>query len=380
MRILMLVWTSVASDARVLREARTLASAGHAVHIIGRSVPAGFDAGAGVTVSSVGAAPAAESRSRPLSFPERAVRWGLLPEHRARRLRQWQSQAVAQARAREVEMGRPDVIHVHDFTALAPGVSLARDWRVPFIYDTHEYWVGRPVEGRPTPLALRREGRLEDELVAAAAAVITVGDGVANALRRDHPRWPEVVVVRNTFPLGRSSGVSSPPNGLVYAGRLARDRELEVVAAASRRIDLPITIMGPGDAAWIRGFDPGRASLAPSASHDQVETRLRAAGAALVTHSDRWANHRLAMPNKLFHAVSVGVPVVATDVGELGTLVRRHGVGTLYPPGSVNGLIAAVEELRTNHGDFLRAVEAAREELTWEADAATLLRLYRSLG
>lgn len=375
----MLVWTGVATDARVLREARTLAAAGHVVHIIGRAVPTGFDAGPGVTVGSVGQAPAAEGRGRRLSAPERAARWALLPQHRKRRLGQWQAEAEELARAWARESGTPDVVHIHDFTALQPGVDLARAWSVPFVYDTHEYWVGRPVEGRPTPLGLRREAHLEDDLVTGAAAVITVGDGVADALRRDHPGWPPVTVVRNTFPTRVASGVASPPTGLVYAGRLARDRELEVVASASRRLDLPVTIMGPGDAEWMDSFDPGVATVEPSAEHNVVESRLRAAGAALVTHSDRWENHRLAMPNKLFHAVSVGVPVVATDVGELGALVRAHGVGTLYPPGSVDGLVAAVEELKRNHTAYLKAVEFAREELTWERDATILLDLYRTV-
>lgn len=379
MRILMLVWTGVATDARVVREARTLADAGHQVHVIGRAVPEGFDPGPGVSVGSVGRAPAAEGRARRLTAPERAARWALLPQHRQRRLGQWQAQAGELAREWARRTGRPDVVHIHDFTALDPGVDLAHEWSVPFVYDTHEYWVGRPVEGRPAPLVLRREARAEDDLVAGAAAVITVGDGVADALRRDHPSWPPVTVVRNTFPAGDTSGVSSPPAGLVYAGRLAQDRELEVVAAASHRLDLPVTIMGPGDAEWVERFDPGRATIEPSAGHDVVESRLRAAGAALVTHSDRWENHRLAMPNKLFHAVSVGVPVVATDVGELGALVRAHGVGTLYAPGSVEGLVAAVGELKDNHAAHLAAVERARAELTWERDAARLRRVYDRL-
>ena len=39
MRVLMLVATSLATDNRVLREATTLARAGHAVHVIGKQVP-----------------------------------------------------------------------------------------------------------------------------------------------------------------------------------------------------------------------------------------------------------------------------------------------------------------------------------------------------
>ena len=54
MKVLMLVATSVATDTRVLREARALAEAGHGVHIVGRSVPTDWTPPAGITVSSVG--------------------------------------------------------------------------------------------------------------------------------------------------------------------------------------------------------------------------------------------------------------------------------------------------------------------------------------
>ena len=111
-----------------------------------------------------------------------------------------------------------------------------------------------------------------------------------------------------------------------------------------------------------------------------VVQRLLAAGAALVTHSDRWPNHRLALPNKLFHAVSLGVPVVATDVGELGAIVREHGLGTLYRPGDAESLVRATQELQDRYGELVAAVSAAQQTLSWDRDEAELIELYRRLG
>ncbi len=111
-----------------------------------------------------------------------------------------------------------------------------------------------------------------------------------------------------------------------------------------------------------------------------MDELLARAGLALVTHSDRWANHRLAMPNKLFHAVHVGVPVVATDVGELAALVRAHGVGELYRPGDAASLVAALERAAARYGQLCEAVRRARPALSWDADAAELCSLYARLG
>ncbi|MBK8077504.1 MAG: glycosyltransferase [Kineosporiaceae bacterium] len=394
MRILMLVATSLASDTRVLREATTLARAGHCVHVIGKQVPTGWQPPDGVTASSVGASSvfrpdgAPSLSRRRLSPPARTARWLLLPTHRNQAFGRWATGAEADGAQREY-----DVVHAHDFTALEVGDRLARRAGVPLVYDSHELWSGRPRIGRPTPWQARRERAVEAELGSRAAAVITVGDGVAAALRQAYG-WRHVHVVRNTFPLQAEPSEGGPgdggqrvtrhrldaPVGAVYAGRLAPYRELETIAEASRGTDLPITLVGPADETWLAAFDPGRARVEPARSVEAVDDLLAEAGLALVTHSDRWVNHRLAMPNKLFHAVHVGVPVVATDVGELGAIVRHHGVGELYRPGDAASLLAALQRAGERYGALCDAVRTAAPALSWEADAAALTALYAQLG
>jgi glycogen synthase len=379
-RVLMLVATSLASDTRVLREATTLARAGHAVHVIGKQVPTAWTPPDGVTASSVGAPSVFRADGKPslagrrLSPPARVARWALLPQHRNSAFGRWAAGVAVDAADREF-----DAVHAHDFTALEIGARLAEQRGVPLVYDSHELWSGRPRVGRPTPVQLRRERAVEARLGSRAAAVITVGEGVARALRAAYG-WQHVTVVRNTFPM--PDPLPTPPDtpvGAVYAGRLAPYRELEAIAVASRRVDLPITLVGPADETWLARFDPGRAQVRPPLPVDDVDALLTGAGLALVTHSDRWVNHRLAMPNKLFHAVRAGVPVVATDVGELGALVREHGVGELYRPGDGDDLARAVEAARGRYGDLVEAVRKAAPCLSWDADAAALLAVYDQL-
>ena len=125
MRVLMLVWTDVATDTRVLREAGTLVAAGHPVHVIGRDVPADFVPPAGITVSSASGTSALKRSggsltSRPMSVPVRAARWALLPQHVRAAHHAWVAAAEPDADARQF-----DVVHAHDFTALPLGARLA---------------------------------------------------------------------------------------------------------------------------------------------------------------------------------------------------------------------------------------------------------------
>lgn len=372
----MLVATSVATDTRVLREATALVAAGHTVHVIGKSVPDDFEAPAGVTVSSVGTSSVFRAEGEPslqtsgkLPWHVRLARWLLLPQHRNSAFTRWARGAVEDGRSREY-----DVVHAHDFTALEAGRTLADVRGVPLVYDTHELWSGRPRLHRPTPLQDRRERRVEKALGSGAAAVLTVGSGVADRLRELYG-WDHVEVVRNTF-VPAAGGPPQRPTSAVYAGRLAPHRELEVLASASAGAPVPIVLIGPADDTWLAGFDPHAAKVRPPISADEVTRLLQEAGIALVTHGDAFANLRLALPNKLFQAVAAGVPVVATDVGAMAELVRGHELGTLYRRGDVADFRRALDALIEEYPTWCERVARARLELTWSADAGRLVEVY----
>jgi glycogen(starch) synthase len=378
----MLVATDVAGDARVVREARTLAAAGHEVTVIGRDVPAGYVPPEGVTVESAGgrstlSAAADRMRGRRLPPHLRVARWALLPRHRRQAFGSW-ARAARQVAGRH----KADVVHAHDFTALPVGASIAQEQGARLVYDTHEFWPGRARLHRPTPLEDRHDGRTEARLGAQADAVLTVGAGVARLLRERYG-WEDVVVVRNSFEGGPASDVPLPaePVAAVYAGRIAPFRDLETVAAAAPRL-APLTVLavGPADPAYLARLPRDRIEVREPLPVDDVDGVLRGSGVALVTLSARWANHLVALPNKLFHAVRAGVPVVATDHEEMRAVVTEHGIGALYPAGDVAALAGAVHEVVDRYADLVAAVERARPALSWEHDARTLLEVYEGLA
>jgi glycosyltransferase involved in cell wall biosynthesis len=387
MRVLMLVATSVATDNRVLREARILVDAGHPVHIVGKDVPPDFVPPEGVTVSSAGAssvfrpAGSPSASARPLSAPKRFARWVLLPQHRNQAFGSWAKAAVEDARTRGF-----DVVHAHDFTALEAGAALADERGVPYVYDAHEHWQGRQRQHRPTPLQDRHEREVEGRLGRGAARVITVGDGIARLLSQAYG-WTDVAVVRNSFPRRDDDGTSVPeaPSGLVYAGRIDAHRDLETVLEASSLVpDLPVTLVGPAVDVWVTAHAADIAAagavVEPSLSVAGVTELMRARGIALVPLSDAFESHQMAMPNKIFHAVHAGVPVVATEVAELAAVVREHDLGELYRSGDAASLAAAVERVRARYPDLLRSVAAAAGAMSWDADAEVLREVYTGLA
>ena len=84
----------------------------------------------------------------------------------------------------------------------------------------------------------------------------------------------------------------------------------------------------------------------------------------------------------LLRALGAGVPVVTYDVGGLAEPVRRFGAGVVVRPGDVEAMTEAVRRLLGDSEALARArtgALAAREALTWDAAAASHLKIYESL-
>jgi glycosyltransferase involved in cell wall biosynthesis len=387
MDVLMLVQSDVAHDARVLREAVSLADQGHAIHIVGKDVPQGWAPPPGVTVQSVsggsglkpssgrggGGGSGLKGRARG------GARWALLPQHRQRVWRMWSERARAAVAGR-----RFDVVHAHDFNVLPLAAGLADRAGARLVYDSHEWWSGREVHGRPTPLERARERRIERRIVARADAVLTVSPGIADLLGRW--RGGPVTVVRNTFPrqagAGGEPGLPAQPRGAVYAGRIGAARDIETLLAAASSLRLDTVLMGRADREFLPKLQvsEGTVRIEPARPVDEVDEVLRHVGISVVTLTDTCENHRLALPNKVFHAVRAGVPVVAADLPELRRLVTAYGIGALYRPGDAESMRAALNQVTQDYPGYCERVARARGELSWEHDAQALVGVYESLA
>lgn len=385
MKVLTLAQSSVIGDARVSREALTLAGAGHEVVAVGRGVPVGgalpgvalLDAGrpVGLGSASTTSRPGDGAGARTARWSRRGLRWLLLPEHRERVESAWRGAAARLVAERVTDV---DVVHAHDLNTLSLGVRLARDFGAELVYDAHELWSDRRLPGRPTPVRSRRWTTRETGMARRAATVVTVSEGIAEVLR--HRGLTDVIVVRNTFPgLGAPPpALDAPVRGLVYAGRIGAGRDLGTVLAASGLPGGPhVVVVGPTDPAFAARLRlPAGVDLLSPRPVDDLDDLYRGVGAAVVPLEDSCLNHRLALPNKIFHAVRAGVPVVAADLPEMRRLVVSTGIGELYRPGDPGSLMAAAARVTAAPARYREAVRAAQSTLSWDVDAAALIAAF----
>jgi glycosyltransferase involved in cell wall biosynthesis len=225
-----------------------------------------------------------------------------------------------------------------------------------------------------------RDRRAEGHLGAEADCVITVSEPLGRWLQ-DTYGWAVVNIVRNTFPAFPTSPKDVQPYALLYAGRVDKERDLDtVINGAARHGELKVVIRGNGDAATIRRIEAGGVIVEPARPVDELVADYRRCGIGVVSLTGDSFNHDVALPNKLFHAVQAGVPIIASDLPAIRSVVEEHGIGECYSSGDPDSFAAAITRLLSSYDEKLAAVANAKEALSWAHDKRILVDLYREIN
>jgi glycosyltransferase involved in cell wall biosynthesis len=264
------------------------------------------------------------------------------------------------------------------------------------VYDAHESYADMLAQN-VAPWIKGLVVRAERALIRRADAVITVGEQLAEELRRRGGR--DVLVVGNwkrldAFRLEEAETAARRAElGLgdrclvVYIGYLNHDRGILPLLDAVRETDgVGLLLGGDGDLAdavqqavgecWrvhYLGFvNPAEIPIC-TAMADVVYYGLDAVN----------PNARFSAPNKLFEALAAGKAVLCNDCGEVGRIVRAEGCGIVVDELTSSALRSALDELT----DAKRLAEcqrsarkAGQRRYNWRQAEGELLGLYHELG
>lgn len=365
-------------DARVWKEARSLADAGYRVRIVGchydgHSADEHRDADIEVVTVSLG------SRDRRVSRLQRARTL----------LRLW----------KEIVGTPADVYHAHN-VHVGPAAWLAsRLRRAALVYDAHELYGDAASDSTAARIGAFLEQRLERFLVSRSNYVITTNAFRAEKLRERHgPLRIEVLanvpaIVGHVEPL--DPGYPPDAKILLYQGGIyARHRAFrQAIEALALLDDVHLVILGFGRereleriAKWARQHGVSeRVHLLPPRPFEELVHTAAAASVGLVPIVPRRMNDVLADTNKLFEYLMAGLPVVASDLPEMRRVLLSGEipVGELFDPHSPESIAQAVRTvLRDRQVYEQRRREARRLALThynWNVEERRLLALYGEL-
>jgi glycosyltransferase involved in cell wall biosynthesis len=418
LRIVMFVYGDVTHDSRVLREAGSLADAGHRVTVIARTADVLARTGDaerrdGFEIRTI-AVPGAWRRPwRVVGLPARLVaraidrlRPGLGAEETLAWLVIWRFAIGGWARAAAAAAPPADVFHGHDLTGLPAAVAARRRLGGLVVYDSHEIFLESGAHARRPAWIRRRIAASEQRMIAESAAVVTVNEAILAELGRRY-RLPRGIAVHNCSPrwtppperdarLRAAMGVDPEAQVALYHGSFGSHRGLEELAAAAlvtglERLHVAYLGYGSQRSRMERlAAEPrfgGRIHILDAVLPDELPGWISGADVDVLAIQPSTVNHRLSTPNKLFEAIAAGVPVVASDFPAIRAVVDDVAgpLGELCDPSDPRAIAAAIERILDAPPDERadlrrRCLTAAHEHWNWETESARLIELYRDLG
>jgi len=400
-RVAWIITFSPASDEpRVVRQARSLISAGWQVVVCGyagRSPnPADWHF---VRLSNAGSSSLAESRADRIKDQagHMLTKVGILSGAAARliydSLPNWRFDAaeILRLAAANPDLA-PALVIAHDNHTCPPAAKLCRRFGAKLIVDSHEYMLGALPED-PRWVAHQRPfiKVMQDHYFAKADQVITVSDGIAAHLNAEQTLKRPVRVVRS-LPAYEELAFrpAGPIRTVLYHGIVTPTRDLETAihAAGLWRRDTHLVIRGPGDGAYIDHLQrlaarpglAGRVRIEPPAVYSELVGRANEADIGYFVYADGSPQRRYVLPNKFFEYTMAGLALVTSDLPEMAALLARHGHGRTVARVDPETVRAAIDGLSNAEIDaYKKAALAAARQLCWEREQGRLLSIVEDL-
>ena len=396
----MIVWNEFRNDARVLKEAETLQALGHQVTVHALHTPGvtsereTLDSGVRVVRVERSFMWKWRKRKEPVNGEPAASVGSIGNISLARRtLRIFARLWTHIGLITRMVQSRPDVVHAHDVNTLPTAWLTAVLTHSPLVYDAHEISTGR--EGYASFRSL--VGWIEKHLMPRAAGTITTTQTRAKFFARAYgvPRplvlqnRPRLSATERSQRIREELQLDQPWPIVLYQGGLQQGRGLErLIEVAAEVKDAYFVFIGGGRLETdLKGIArtlniKDRVFFIPTVSLQDLEHYTASADIGVQPIENTCLNHFSTDSNKLFEYVQAGLPVVASNLPEIRSVVNEHKLGKLVPAGNNSALAAAINELvqdtvkRTMFSDNARL---ARRALSWEDQEHILTQLYNEI-
>jgi len=398
----MIVRNSCVRDPRVLKEAGSLARAGHELTVIATAEPgaSASEARDGFAIHRVEPVPGWVRRVTgraplPTQAATPASTAGEIPtQRRPYALTTFRDILVTRQLTTAALATPADVYHAHDLNTLQAAARAARRHRARLVYDAHELYPELTGLGKAERA---RWARIERRLISTPDVVITPSESRADEMARRY-RIPRPSVVMNCPPAGPAPDPAASPLAalrrpgerlLVYSGGFTGNRGLENLVRAMRHLHgFRLAMVGWGRleselrAITVQENLGDRIEFIPVVEHDQVVAVVAGADIGIAPYLPVGLNNVLAAPNKLFEYLHAGLAVAGSDLPDIRRVVETHRIGALFNAVDPLSIALAVREIVDS--DDLPAMReralAAAPGYTWEAQEDVLRDIYAALG
>lgn len=294
---------------------------------------------------------------------------------------------VAESIRRLAAQTGADVVHAHGYKSDVYVYFALRKTGIPFVSTCHNWLKGGP--------AVSCYGMVDRFVLRSYAAVIAVSDEVRGRLLASGVSANKIHSIRNgidlrPFEKARSSllveGDAATPLTVGWIGRLSNEKGADIFLRAAARVlaQCPQTrfaIVGDGpDLAMLRALTD-ELKIAKNVSFMGRRSDMPAVYASLDVMVS--SSRQEGLPMAILEGMASGLPLVATAVGDVPTVILDGSIGILVPSEAVDLLAEGVVKLLQN-ADMRSSYGAAskkrvEDEFSAEKMTANYLAVYRQV-
>lgn len=179
-----------------------------------------------------------------------------------------------------------------------------------------------------------------------------------------------------------------PKEGFVVLsfGMIRRDKHIEDIIRALSLVDQAVLVIagmpvgvGEGEIRqWIEDAHIAERTVLHLGyvPEEEIATYFSAASVVVLAHDKDFPGQS----GPLHLACAFGVPVIASDVGDIGRLVKHNGLGEVFPPRDWRALAARLREFQTrgNYELYVRRMREYAEKCSWHNTVRIYLATYKS--
>lgn len=290
-----------------------------------------------------------------------------------------------------------DIVHCHDFDTLIPGVLAGKIKGKKIIYDAHEDY----------PAMMRDRG-------------LTLLSFIFENVQRIFSKFANGIIaatphIKNQFLERRNVRVTFIPNTkksseynynlreirhlkrnlsleekfvFLYIGTLSKDRNIKLLIKIFKEIknNSIFVICGRGILEKeVDQLSKGEKNVRflGLISLDKVSLYTKMADVIVAIYSAKKINNRMGLPNKLFEAIAAGKPIIASNEGPTGEIIKDTGCGIAVNPDDEFEIKNAIEKIAKNrkfYNEIKQNSKVAQKRYDWEDTSEKLIEFYLTIA
>jgi hypothetical protein len=279
---------------------------------------------------------------------------------------------------------------IHGRSDIPTAAAVFSDSAAPILWDVRSLWSDqRKVIDTPgwNPLTSRAARTLEDVSARNSSAMVTLTAAVVPILEKRHKKLPEIRSVIPTcvqtktflmtpFPTGRMTCLLSGTFNNFYDIEETR----RVILTLKKSMDLQVI--------WARGGESPKEKLdvgedyTISATHSEMPALVSAAHFGIaICKQENFDSLAASVPTKIAEFLASGRPVIVSkNIGDLDTLIPKHGAGVVVHNGQDMGVLThELNNLLSDSNTPDRCRSLAREHFDMDKAVTVYSDIYRKM-